>query len=224
MTPVHLLEWWTQEDESGLAMAKAKPTKKPAKRAAKTVPANTRYEYRVWGEHRKACRKLSKMASEETTEKIEDCYFLVDDPTWNAKVRGDALKVKELVDTRKGFEQWATTWHTDNENLPAPFDDLYDELRLDRPARGKSWDLPKQVSKLDDESPRPVFVTKRRRRYRVGGIRAESTEVRIKGSCERLQTLAIEGDDLESLLALRKELGLKKGKNVPMHQAIEDIT
>ena len=195
-----------------MAKSKAKPT---------TESKKTRYEFRVWGEHKKACRKLSKLATEETSEKFDDCYFLSDDPSYNAKVRDCSLKVKELVDTRKGFECWESTWHESADGAPSPFDDLFDDLRLDKPARGKRYDFPKAVKKLDDDAPRPVFVTKRRRRYRVGGIRAESTEIRIKGTCERLHTLAIEGDDLESLVALRKELGLKKGENLPVHRAIE---
>lgn len=203
-------------------MAKAKDTKRKSDGGDASVDA--RYEYRVWGEHRKACRKLEKLASEATVEKIEDCYFLVDDPIWNAKVRGRSLKVKELVGTKKGFERWATTWHEDAESAPAPFDELFEDLRLDRPARGRRFDLPKQVARLDDGGPRPVFVTKRRRRYRVGAIRAEHTEIEIQGSCERLQTIAIEGDDLDSLIALRKELGLKKDENLPMHLAIDSET
>jgi hypothetical protein len=195
-----------------MAKPKAKPT---------TASRKTRYEFRVWGEHKKACRKLSKLATEETSEKFDDCYFLSDDPSYNAKVRDCSLKVKELVDTRKGFECWVSTWHESSSDAPSPFDDLFDDLRLDKPARGKQYDFPKAVKKLDDDAPRPVFVTKRRRRYRVGGIRAESTEIRIEGTCERLHTLAIEGDDLESLVALRKELGLKKDENLPVHRAIE---
>ncbi len=193
--------------------------KTPAKNTTESVDG--RYEFRVWGEHKKACRKLSKLATEESTEKFDDCYFLSDDPSLNAKVRDDSLKVKELVDTRKGFECWVSTWHESADDAPSPYDELFDELRLDRPARGKRYNFPKAVKKLDEDAPRPVFVTKRRRRYRVGGIRAESTEIRIKGTCERLHTLAIEGEDLESLVALRKELGLKKQDNVPVHRAIE---
>lgn len=194
-----------------------------AKTIAKTTtePIDGRYEFRVWGDHKKACRKLSKMATEISTEKFDDCYFLSGDPSLNAKVRDDAFKVKELIDTRRGFECWVSTWHESADEAPSPFDDLFEVLRLDRPARGKRYDLPGEVKKLDDDAPRAVFVTKRRRRYRVGGIRAESTEIRIKGTCERLHTLAIEGDDLESLVALRKELGLKKQDNVPVHRAIE---
>ncbi len=195
-----------------MAKSKAKPT---------TEARKTRYEFRVWGEHKKACRKLSKLATAETSEEFDDCYFLSDDPSYNAKVRDCSLKVKELVDTRKGFECWESTWHETADDAPSPFDDLFDDLRLDKPARGKRYDFPKAVRKLDDDAPTPVFVTKRRRRYRVGGIRAESTEIRIKGTPERLHTLAIEGDDLESLVALRKELGLKKGENLPVHRAIE---
>ena len=56
-------------------------------------PHRTRYEYRVWGEHRKARRMLEKMSSSMSEEKVKDCYLLVEDSSWNAKVRNNTLKI-----------------------------------------------------------------------------------------------------------------------------------
>ena len=132
-----------------------------------------RYEYRVWGEYRSARKKLAKLATEETRQYIEDCYLLGEDPDWNAKVRNNEMKVKQLVGEDRGFERWTTEWFESSHDAPEPFDDLFDELRLDRPQRGKSYDLLKEVAKLDSgAAARAVFVTKRRRRYRIGPIRA----------------------------------------------------
>jgi propanediol dehydratase small subunit len=181
-----------------------------------------RYEYRVWGKHRKARKLLSTLASEKIVEKISDCYFLVEDPGWNAKVRDSTLKVKKLVAEERGFERWTSNWHRAAETAPAPFDDLFEDLRLDRPGRGKSFDLSKAVGRLDsDNAATAVFVTKRRTRYRVGSMRAEATDVTITDMTEVLHTLAIEGDDLDELVALRKKLGLKGSANVAMHVAID---
>lgn len=183
----------------------------------------TRYEYRVWGEHRSARKKLEKLANQETRQDVEDCYLLGEDPEFNAKVRNNEMKIKQLVGEKRGFEQWSTEWLESSKDAPKPFDDLFDELRLDRPQRGKSYNLLKEVAKLDPETEtRVVFVTKRRRRYRIGAIRAEVTDVEIHGSDEVMRTLSIEGDDLDKLVALRKQLGLADEPNLPMHVAIDE--
>ena len=181
-----------------------------------------RYEYRVWGKHRTARKRLAKLATERTEERVNDCYLIVDDSSWNAKVRDNTLKIKQLIDADKGFEQWASGRHRSAEATPEPFDRLFEELRLDRPQRGKSYDLYKAVEKLDPESGvRAVFVTKDRVRYRVGDLHAEVTDVTIRESGDVLRTLSIEGEDLDQLKALRKELGLRGEPNVAVHEAID---
>ena len=182
-----------------------------------------RYEYRVWGEHKKAQKLLSKLATDETTEEIEDCYLIVDDQEWNAKIRNGTLKVKQLVDEERGFERWVSNRHHVADTAPAPFDDLFEEMGLDRPARGKSFSLSKSVAGLAPAAAaKAIVVTKRRTRYRIGSIRAEVTDVNVDSTDEELQTIAIEGDDLDELVALRKKLGLKGSDNVPYHLAIDE--
>ncbi len=183
------------------------------------------YEYRVWGEHRKARKVLAAIGTGKSSEEIKDCYFLVDDSDWNAKVRDSTLKVKRLVAEKRGFEQWSAEWHRDGDAIPAPFDQLFDDLHLDRLNRGKSFSISKAVKGLDDDhETKPVFVTKNRVRYRVGSIRAEVTDIQIDASGEVLQTLAIVGDDLDELVALRKKLGLTDAENVAVHVAIDPDT
>ncbi len=189
---------------------------------SKSETSKDRYEYRVWGEHPKARKKLERMATKELHQTIEDCYLLGEDPEFNAKVRNDSLKVKQLVETDRGFERWSSAWHESGDTAPKPYDDLFNELGLDRPQRGKSFDILTAVAKLDpDTGARAVFVTKHRIRYRIGSIRAEVTDVDIHGSDEVLRSLSIEGDDLDELVSLRKELGLRKAENTPMHVAID---
>lgn len=180
------------------------------------------YEYRVWGEYPKARKMLAKMASNESRERIDDCYLLVDDMAWNAKVRDRSMKVKQLVAEKRGFESWTSDWYKEADGVPAPFDELFTELRLDRRLKGKSFDLEKAAARLEDDVARVVFVTKHRRRFRIGDLRAEVTDVEIEGADETLQTLAIEGADLDALVALRKELGLKNVPNMAMHVAISE--
>lgn len=181
-----------------------------------------RYEFRVWGSHRKARKTLARLASETRTERVRDCYLIVDDPSWNAKVRDNTLKIKQLVAEDKGFERWSSDKHRSAKSAPSPFDDLFEELRLDRPQRGKPYDLRKAVKRLGPESGvRAVFVTKRRKRYRIGSLRGEVTDITIRDTGEVLRTLAVEGDNLEELVALRKKLGVRDEPNIAVHQAIE---
>lgn len=181
-----------------------------------------RYEFRVWGPHCKACKKLARLASGKTTERFKDCYLLVEDSSWNAKVRGNTLKIKQLVAEDRGFERWSSDKHRSSATAPSPFDDLFDELRLDRAQRGKSYDLAKAVKRLDpDSGVRAVFVTKHRRRYRIGNLRGEVTDIKIRSTGEVLKTLSVEGDDLDELVALRKKLGVRNEPNIAVHQVIE---
>jgi hypothetical protein len=183
---------------------------------------DARYELRVWGKHRKARTLLARMAAVQTTEKVNDCYLLIDDPAWNAKIRNNTLKIKQLVAERKGFEQWTSDRHRTADSAPTPFDEIFAQLRLDRPQRGKSYDLRNEIDGLDSDSGvRPVFVAKERHRYRIVRLRAETTDIKIRDTGEILHTLSIEGDDLDELTALRDRLGLRDEDNIAVHNALE---
>jgi hypothetical protein len=184
-------------------------------------PNRTRYEYRVWGEHHKARKLLEKLASDVTEEQVKDCYLLVEDSTWNAKVRNNALKIKQLVSEHKGFEQWSADRPESADAAPSPFDELYERLQLDRPQSGKSYDLYDAVARLDvDPDTQIVFVVKHRRRYTIGKLRAEVTDIEVTETSEVMHTLAIEGENLDDLVSLRKKLGLRDQPNVAVHEVI----
>ena len=180
-----------------------------------------RYEYRVWGRYRKARKMLDRLCSDSFDERIKDCYLLVEDSSWNAKVRDNRLKIKQLIAEDKGFERWTADRPRSAEAAPSPFDDLFERLRLDRPQRGKPYDLYEAVSRLgSDSGTRAVFVVKQRRRYTIGSLRAEATDIEIIETSETLHTLAIEGADLAELVLLRKKLGLRDEPTVAVHEAI----
>lgn len=192
-----------------------------AKKQPISDPPKVRYEYRVWGKQRKARKSLEKLASDVTEERVKDCYLLVDDATWNAKVRNNTLKIKQLISEDKGFERWSADRPASADAAPSPFDDLYERLRLDRPQRGKKYDLYDAVERLDgDPDTQVVFVVKHRRRYTIGKLRAEVTDIEVTETSEVLHTLQIEGEDLDDLVALRKKLGLRDQPNVAVHEAI----
>lgn len=193
-----------------------------AKKQLIPEPTGARYEHRVWGKQRKARKLLAKLADEQSAETIKDCYLLVDDPSWNAKIRDNTLKIKQLVAERKGFEQWTRDRHRTADSAPSPFDQIFEQLGLDRPQRGEEYDLYTEIAALDgDVGVRAVFVTKDRRRYRIGALRAEATDIKIRETGEVMYTLSIEGDDLDKLTSLRKRLGLRDEDNVAVHSALD---
>ncbi len=184
-------------------------------------PPAARYEYRVWGEHPRARELLAKMASSVSEERVKDCYLLAGDGSWNAKVRNNRLKVKQLIAEDRGFERWSADRPRSAGDAPEPFDMLFEQLRLDRPQRGKSYDLYDAVDRLEaDPATKVVFVVKQRKRYTVGRLRAEATDIEIVETAEIMHTLAIEGEDLDDLVALRNELGLRDEPNLAVHTAI----
>lgn len=184
-----------------------------------------RYEYRVWGRHRRARALLEELADERSREQVDDCYLLVDEPGWNAKVRNNTLKIKHLIAEQQGFEQWTADQHRSAESTPSPFDDLFEVLRLDRPQRGKRYDFCEAVEQLDSVAGvRAVFVTKDRRHYRIGSVRAEATVIRLVDSGDRLRTISIEGDDLDELSTLRRRLGLRGETNIAVHDVLDAET
>lgn len=181
-----------------------------------------RYEYRVWGRHQQARQRLERIGSKRSDERIKDCYLLVGDSSWNAKVRDNRLKVKHLISEDRGFARWTADRPRSADDAPFPFDELFERLRLDRPQRGKSFDLYEAVNRLDpDGDTRAVFVVKHRRRYAVGGLRAESSDITVVGTSTHVHTLAIEGDDLDDLVVLRMRLGLRDEPNIAVHEAID---
>jgi hypothetical protein len=166
-----------------------------------------------------ARRLLAGLADRERTEQVDDCYLLVDDAALNAKVRDNTLKVKQLVAERKGFERWTSNRHDVAHTAPAPFGTLAEQLGLHR--RGRDADLPTAFAAFGAAAGvRLVFVAKHRRRYRVGSLRAEATDIRLLDTGEVLHTLSIEGDDLKRLVALRAHLGLRGEDNVAVHNVL----
>ncbi len=183
---------------------------------------SSHYEYRVWGKNRSARKQLERMSTHTVKERVNDCYLIIGDNSWNAKVRHNTLKLKQLIEHDDGFQRWATDRHRDAESTPTPFDEIFEQLRLDRPQRGKSYDLRRAVKQLDPASGvSAVFVTKKRTRYSIGHLGAEVTSILLRDSGEVMHTLSIEGDDLEELTALRKRLGLRDEPNIAVHEAIE---
>ncbi|MGI9598512.1 MAG: hypothetical protein ACR2QK_20265 [Acidimicrobiales bacterium] len=187
--------------------------------------AEPRYEFRVWGAKKRVSKQLSNLASGERKQHLEDWYLLDGDPTCNTKIRDCGLKVKRLEEERLGFQRWSTKWHHVPTEAPKPFDQVLQELNK---SQLSSEDYEHVLAEVFDEFDpgrelRAVFVTKRRRRFRFGSIRAEATSIEIEGRPGSLSTVAIEGPDLHDLIHLRSSLGLAHVPNLPLHLAVDPL-
>lgn len=173
--------------------------------------SNSRYEFRVWGSHTDAKRRLVALADMTVEERIDDCYLLTPDPATNIKIRKNRLKVKRLVSRRLGFERWA------NGRLP----DAEDA----RPRPANADPVPGVADAIDHLGPaggvHPLLVTKHRRRFRFGSMRAEITDLKVYGRPGSLSTTAIEGRNLRDLIGLRSSLGFDFAPNLAVHLAID---
>lgn len=169
-----------------------------AKSGKESKQLSGNHEFRVWGRHAKARRRLERLADPVTVETYTDEYVLVDDPDWNVKLRAGDVKVKQRVDVTRGFDCWESSWL---DGIHAAKGELRRQLR-------------------DDTTT--VVVRKKRRRFEVGSARAEVTDVVVDGG-PTARSIAIEGDDLDELVRLRKKLGLTGEANVPMHEMLDQL-
>lgn len=193
-----------------------------AKAEARQQAKRAKYEFRVWGRHRKARKLLSRLATETTRERYVDCYVLSDDPTWNAKVRGDRFKIKRLVATDKGFERWSRSTYEPSKSTPDDITGLFEALDAERERLGGDFALTEVVSVLAEQvGVRVALVHKERRRYKVGSNRVTVTDIEVDETSEVLRTLSIEGDNLSDLVKLRKKLGLSGESNLALHRAVD---
>ncbi len=177
----------------------------------------------MWGKYPKARSIIRDLADSETREEVDDCYLIVDDLDFNAKIRDNRLKTKELVSETKGFEEWTSQTHRTSESVPEELEAIYAALKMDRLRSKKRFSLEDALKGLEDhDGVRAVQVTKRRRRYKLGEMKAEVTDVEVHNTGEVARTLSIEGANLRDLVKLRKTLGLKGESNTAVHQYIDE--
>lgn len=182
-----------------------------------------RYEFRVWGQREEVAKRLSVLAESEQRHRLEDRYLLVGDTACNIKIRENRLKVKRLINVRSGFQWWSSVWLRDAPGGAQSLERVLDGLGPDqRLPRSDQRVLARAIGGLQrSDRIRAVTVTKRRRRFRLGSVKAESSIVRIAGRPDRLRTVAIEGRNLDDLVHLRSSLGLGHLPNLALHLAVD---
>ena len=189
---------------------------------SKSRRPGSRYEFRAWTDGAHGLELLESWAQSSTTERFHDCYLIGEDPTYNVKVRDGELKLKHLIDERRGFQLWNRLRKRDFTLVATPLESVIDSLEdIDDEDHRAIADRLNSVLKSDD-TMLAVPVSKKRRLFRSGLIRGEVTEVKIAAGKRpsRLTTVAIEGPNLRPLVALRASLGLADEPNRPYHVAV----
>jgi hypothetical protein len=164
-------------------------------------------------------------------EELCDRYLLGPVTSVSAKLRHGVLDVKRLIERTADFERWQPAW---SREAPFPMG-VVDGLLVEIGAGPASDDgrvaaekdhrralAEPQLVELFEQgaATRSASVTKTRRRYRLGAVRAESTRVRVEGTTSPVWTVAIEHTDLEQLAAARASLGLEAAENVSVNVAL----
>ncbi|MGD2112414.1 MAG: hypothetical protein PVI50_03430 [Gammaproteobacteria bacterium] len=186
-----------------------------------------RFEFRTFGrDFARIEENIRRLSADETLRESREVYILRP-KQWqrNIKIRGGRLEVKELIEQRDGLQRWnpAGQWtfplkagELENSILPG--------LRSDDRRPGTQG-LSKQ--RLLGELVRDSHVLwranvfKRRVGYTTGECSTEIDEILVNGALVR--SVAIESEDADAVVAIRRELGLADHENVSYPLAIARI-
>jgi len=186
-----------------------------------------RYEFRAFAQNfAAAAERLRGLARCDEISESKEVYFVTTSSgDHNVKVRDDSLDVKQLVGRRQDLEQWKPVFQ---ESFPMTADPVRETLcpvlgigepNLDR----TEYSLEQLVSEVVRPCPNVavVHVFKRRFRFTLGHCPAEIDELLVNGAA--IQSLAIESEAGESVLAAVRDLGVVDYENVNYPRALRRI-
>jgi hypothetical protein len=176
-----------------------------------------RFEFRIWGDDLSAIeQKLATLAGAAQSVESKEIYFVAgasDDCT--AKIRSALLDIKVLLKIERRLEQWSPILKSDFPIAAAAIDQLFKALKLEAPH------LPKDVYTMDEflndeiESNRQIAIVKvhkRRNQFKLDDCQAEFSPVTINDIPR--QTVAVESEDPDQVLAMIDQLGIRTEPNV----------
>lgn len=167
------------------------------------------WEYRAWfSEQAAPVTAMADLGLAGEAVYRTDTYFLPLDPTLNPKIRGDErFEVKRRDEVAQGLERWSLPVSTD---FPMQADALLPlgMTILD----GREIETPAALETALEAAGLPVVaVRKHRRRFSVGAVDGEITEV-LGGGLPAI-TVAIEAADFSDLKETASQLGLRDHPN-----------
>jgi hypothetical protein len=186
-----------------------------------------RYEFRAFAQNfglaEEKMRKLSKLDKFRETSEI---YILSPDNNENnLKIRNDTLDIKVFVKEEKGLQQWKPSMRAEFPmKMEVLMDDVFPALGTAVPAFNRSeYTLEQFLKDLMIPNPELVLarVFKRRFGYMINECISEIAELLINGAA--IKTMALESADIETVLKVKRKLGLHEYENVNYLLAIKRI-
>lgn len=186
-----------------------------------------RYEFRTFAQTFGLVEtKMRKIAPCEQIRESSEIYVVSASSIHsNTKIRDEKMDIKELIETRDGFERW-------NPRMKGAFplsartirEEVFPALGIDSPALIKSYySLRSFIEDLviPHASLRAVHVFKRRFAFTINRCIVEIADLLINGAA--IQTVGVELEDTAAILAVKDELGLGEYENINYLRAIKRI-
>jgi exopolyphosphatase/guanosine-5'-triphosphate,3'-diphosphate pyrophosphatase len=175
-----------------------------------------RWEWRVFGESVGAAESHFAALPVERVQESDELYLLSPSRDAIVKVRDGLMDVKRLQRVSpEGLQQWMPTMKAEFPMPVAQVMEVATALRIPVPTLARPvYTLPQLLEELVDPNPalHAVPVHKKRARYTIDRCASEVTEVKAAG--RETRTIALESEDLETLLAAVREIGLEPAPNV----------
>lgn len=180
-----------------------------------------RYEYRVWAPDLTELAARVAMHCEPLATRLSEEFYLLPLRTdLNIKIRSGTLDIKQLMKTQQGFELWAPVL---KEAFPLSASSAAEVTTyLDRTQPSPAGDEPLAVddflARAERAGAATATVTKRRQGFLHEACILEFAEVTINGF--GVHTVAVEGEDLDSAVAVAARLGIDELPNKSYPQEI----
>lgn len=194
--------------------------------AGENQPA-ARFEFRVFGHcFDQAEQQLRMMAQCDSITESRELYVLdrehIDER--NLKIRGGALEYKQLVERLDDLQRWMPAGQWVFPVAAVTLREVFGPTMVPKPAALRDTltraELLEQVRRPGSLLYRAA-IFKRRFLFSPSACRTEVDQLLVNGAA--IQSLAIEAEDPQAVLALRAELGLDGRENVAYPRAIARI-
>jgi exopolyphosphatase/guanosine-5'-triphosphate,3'-diphosphate pyrophosphatase len=191
-----------------------------------SVVSPGRWEWRTFGDSFGPAGDAFAALEPERVQESDEIYLLsTADDADTVKVRDELMDIKHLEHVNgDGLEQWLPVIKAGFPLSASDVAAVLASLRVEAPTLGRDEYTLDQL--LDEvvrphENLRAADVHKHRQRYTIGGCTSELTEVRADDSST--QTIAIEDEDPERVIAAVRDLGLESRPNTSYPRGLKAL-
>lgn len=183
-----------------------------------------RYEYRVWApDLSELAARLAAHCEPLATRVSEESYLVPPRTDLNIKIRAGTLDIKQLVRTERGFELWTPIVKEAFPLSPTSAGEVMAYLAESSPSQGgdEPLEIEDFLARAETAGAATVPVTKQRHGYLHEDCILEFAEVTINRFA--VQTVAVEGEDLDTVGKVAGRLGIDELPNQSYPQKIRRI-